>query len=72
MLWKSGSLQMDTRVATLIAETLGSETFEQALMSSIGARLSAQLDGNLKQYLEAKMLTIQEELRGMTVPAAWP
>ena len=32
------SLQMDTRVATLIAEALGSETFEEALLGPIGSK----------------------------------
>ena len=58
------------RVATLISEALGSETSEDALMSSVETRLSAQLDGNLKSYLEAKIIVIQEELRGMLVNTA--
>ena len=34
-------------------------------MMSIESRLSAQLDMNLKGYLDAKVLIIQDELRGM-------
>ena len=34
-------------------------------MMSIESRLSSQLDANLKGYLGAKVLVIQEELRGM-------
>ena len=53
------------RVAAMIAEALGSETFEEALMGAVETRLSSQLDHNLQGYLEAKVLLIQEELRGM-------
>ena len=59
----SGGLKsehVDARVATLISEALGSETFEAVLMSSVEKRFSAQLGGNIKSYLEAKILVIQE------------
>ena len=56
---------IESKITTLIAEALGSETFEEALMSAVEARLNLQLDSNLQGYMEAKVVTIQEELRGM-------
>ena len=62
-------IQVESRTAALITEALGSEIFEETLMTAVEVRLNSQPDNNLQGYMEAKIVIIQEELRTMLMVA---